>query len=146
MADPKTVLEFAKKNGAKLLDLRFTDLPGLWQHVSYPINQLTEDSFEEGFGMDGSSIRGWAAINESDMLLIPDPETCVMDPFTKHPTLSLICTIQDTITRQNYSRDPRSKNYTSARFGFTSVSKGDVNPAFQRCTAAKPIIAALSVL
>src|SRR6266404_5010788 len=66
MADAKTVLEFAKKNGAKLLDLRFTDLPGLWQHVSYPINQLTEDSFEEGFGMDGSSIRGWAAINDRD--------------------------------------------------------------------------------
>ena len=75
MADAKTVLEFAKKNGAKLLDLRFTDLPGLWQHVSYPIGQLTEDSFEEGFGMDGSSIRGWAAINESDMLLVPDPNT-----------------------------------------------------------------------
>jgi glutamine synthetase len=82
MADAKTVLEFAKKNGAKLLDLRFTDLPGLWQHVSYPISQLTADCFEEGFGMDGSSIRGWAAINESDMLLIPDPNTHMMDPFT----------------------------------------------------------------
>src|SRR5256885_17017594 len=72
---PYTTLfrSFAKKNGAKLLDLRFTDLPGLWQHVSYPIHQLSEDSFEEGFGMDGSSIRGWAAINESDMLLVPDP-------------------------------------------------------------------------
>ena len=90
MADAKTVLEFAKKNGAKLLDLRFTDLPGLWQHVSYPINQLSADSFEEGFGMDGSSIRGWAAINESDMLLIPDPSTHMMDPFTEVPTLSLL--------------------------------------------------------
>ena len=88
MADAKTVLEFAKKNGAKLLDLRFTDLPGLWQHVSYPINQLTEDSFEEGFGMDGSSIRGWAAINESDMLLVPDPKTHTMDPFTEVSTVS----------------------------------------------------------
>ena len=73
MADPKTVLEFAKKNGVKMLDLRFTDLPGLWHHVSYPIDQLSEASFDEGFGMDGSSIRGWAAIHESDMLLIPDP-------------------------------------------------------------------------
>ena len=69
MADGKTVLEFAKKNGAKILDLRFTDLPGLWHHVSYPMEMVSEDSFEEGFGMDGSSIRGWAAIHESDMLL-----------------------------------------------------------------------------
>jgi glutamine synthetase len=65
MADARAVLEFAKKNGVKMLDLRFVDLPGLWQHVSYPINQLTEDSFEEGFGMDGSSIRGWAAITKA---------------------------------------------------------------------------------
>ena len=70
---PKEVLEFAKKKEARQLDLRFTDLPGVQQHVSYPISQLKEDSFEEGFGIDGSSIRGWAAINESDMLLIPDP-------------------------------------------------------------------------
>ena len=69
----KMSLEYAKKHDAKQLDLRFTDLPGLQQHVSYPITQLKEDSFEEGFGIDGSSIRGWAAINESDMLLIPDP-------------------------------------------------------------------------
>ena len=68
MADPKAVLEFAKKNGAKLLDVRFTDIPGLWHHVSYPIQQFSESSFEDGFGMDGSSIRGWAAIHESDML------------------------------------------------------------------------------
>ena len=85
MADAKTVLEFAKKNGAKLLDLRFTDLPGLWQHVSYPINQLSADSFEEGFGMDGSSIRGWAAINESDMLLIPGSQHPHDGPFHRGP-------------------------------------------------------------
>ena len=78
---PKEVLEFAKKHDAKQLDLRFTDLPGLQQHISYPISQLNEDTFEEGFGIDGSSIRGWAAINESDMLLIPDPTTAVIDPF-----------------------------------------------------------------
>ena len=69
---PTEVLEFAKQKEARQFDLRFTDLPGLQQHVSYPISQLDEDSFEEGFGIDGSSIRGWAAINESDMLLIPD--------------------------------------------------------------------------
>src|SRR5262252_5008188 len=107
MADAKTVLEFAKTNGAKLLDLRFTDLPGLQQHVSYPISQLTEDSFEEGFGMDGSSIRGWAAINESDMLLIPDGATAAMDPFYETPTLVMICDVIDPITRQHYDRDPR---------------------------------------
>src|SRR5438128_10267711 len=107
MADAKTVLEFAKKNGAKLLDLRFTDLPGLWQHVSYPIGQLTEDSFEEGFGMDGSSIRGWAAINESDMLLIPDPSTYMMDAFTEIPTLVMVCDVIDPVTKQRYDRDPR---------------------------------------
>jgi glutamine synthetase len=104
---PKEVLEFAKKNGARQLDLRFTDLPGVQQHVSYPINQLNEDSFEEGFGFDGSSIRGWAAINESDMLLIPDPKTALMDPFFTVPTLTLLCEIVDPITRQHYERDPR---------------------------------------
>jgi glutamine synthetase len=104
---PKEVLEFAKKNGAKQLDLRFTDLPGLQQHVSYPITELSEESFEEGFGFDGSSIRGWAAINESDMLLVPDPTTAMMDPFYQVPTLVLLCEVIDPITRQHYDRDPR---------------------------------------
>ena len=95
MADPKGVLEFVKKNNVKLLDLRFTDLPGLWHHVSYPIDQLSESSFEEGFGMDGSSIRGWAAIHESDMLLMPDPNTYMLDPFTEAPTLVMVCDVVD---------------------------------------------------
>ncbi len=82
---PKEVLEFAKKNHVKQLDLRFSDIPGLQHHVSYPITELTEDSFQEGFGMDGSSIRGWAAINESDMLLIPDPSTAFIDPVLRNP-------------------------------------------------------------
>ena len=77
---PKEVLELAAQSEARQFDLRFTDLPGISQHVSYPISQLEEESFEEGFGIDGSSIRGWAAINESDMLLIPDPNTAFMDP------------------------------------------------------------------
>jgi glutamine synthetase len=105
--DPKEVLEFGKKHGTVMVDLKFIDLPGKWQHTSIPFDKLHVESFEEGVGFDGSSIRGFQPINQSDMLLIPDPETCVMDPFTKHPTLSLQCTIQDTITRQNYSRDPR---------------------------------------
>src|SRR5690242_20789313 len=104
---PKEVLEFAKANNAKVVDVRFTDLPGLWHHVSFPIHQLEESSFEEGFGMDGSSIRGWAAIHESDMLLIPDPTTAMMDPFTKDPTLVMIGDIKDPITKQQYERDPR---------------------------------------
>jgi glutamine synthetase len=103
----KEVLEFAKKNEARQLDLRFTDLPGLWQHISYPISMLTADSFEEGFGIDGSSIRGWAAINESDMLLIPDGATAFMDPFNEVPTLVMTSDVIDPITRQHYDRDPR---------------------------------------
>ncbi|MGC2320992.1 MAG: type I glutamate--ammonia ligase [Terriglobales bacterium] len=107
MADPKTVMEYVKKNGAKVLDLRFTDLPGLWHHVSYPIDQFSEASFEEGFGMDGSSIRGWAAIHESDMLLIPDANWYMMDPFTEAPTLVMIADVIDPVTKQRYDRDPR---------------------------------------
>ena len=104
---PKEVLEFAKTNGVQFLDLRFTDLPGLQHHVSYPIGELNEETFEEGFGMDGSSIRGWAAINESDMLLVPDPATAFIDPFNQHKTLVMTGDVIDPITRQHYDRDPR---------------------------------------
>src|SRR6202163_2459754 len=105
---PKEVLEFAKKNDAKQLDLSFTDIPSLQHHVSYPIKHLEESSFEEGFGFDGSSIRGWAAINESDMLLIPDPVTAMLDPFYEVKTLVMLCNVIDPITRQTYDRDPRN--------------------------------------
>src|SRR6266550_3516085 len=104
---PKEVLEFAKKNDAKQLDLRFTDIPSLQHHVSYPIKHLSESSFEDGYGMDGSSIRGWAAINESDMLLIPDPTTAMMDPFAEIPTLIMLGDVIDPITKQHYLKDPR---------------------------------------
>src|ERR1700712_3990050 len=104
---PKEVLEFVAKNDARQVDLRFTDIPGLLQHISYPINMLTEGSFEEGFGIDGSSIRGWAAINESDMLLIPDPKTGFIDPFMETKTYVMIGDIKDPITKQSYERDPR---------------------------------------
>jgi len=103
----KEALEFAKKNDARQFDLRFTDLPGLTQHISYPINMFTESSFEDGFGIDGSSIRGWAAINESDMLILPDPATAFMDPFAETRTLVMLGDIIDPITRQHYDRDPR---------------------------------------
>src|SRR6202158_6232509 len=102
-----TVLEFAQQQGVQLFDLRFSDLHGLWHHISYPIGKLTAESFREGFGMDGSSIRGWAAIHESDMLLIPDPSTFVIDPFTEIPTLGMIADVIDPVTRQRYDRDPR---------------------------------------
>lgn len=105
---PNEVLEFAKKNRAVMVDLKFMDFPGTWQHFSVPLSELDEDSFEAGFGFDGSSIRGWQPIHASDMLVIPDPATAVMDPFMKEPTLSLICNIVDPITKENYSRDPRN--------------------------------------
>ena len=105
---PKEVMKMTKDQGVKMVDLKFMDYPGMWQHLTVPISQLEEDSFEEGFGFDGSSIRGWQAIHASDMLLLPDPATAVMDPFTAAPTLSLICNIVDPITKERYSRDPRN--------------------------------------
>ncbi len=104
---PKDVIEFAKKNGAKFIDLKFIDLPGIWQHTTVPAHRIEEGIFEDGFGFDGSSIRGWQPINASDMTIVPDPTTARMDPFTAHPTLSMICDVKDPITGQRYSRDPR---------------------------------------
>jgi glutamine synthetase len=105
--DVNSAIELGREHGAVMVDLKFVDLIGKWQHTSVPFQRLVPEAFDEGFGFDGSSIRGFQPINQSDMLLLPDPTTAVMDPFTKHPTLSIICTIQDTITRQRYTRDPR---------------------------------------
>lgn len=107
MSDAKKVLEYAKSNNAVMVDLRFCDLPGTWQHTSVPIHRLDEDAFEDGFGFDGSSIRGFQPINASDMLLQPDPATAQMDPFTEQPTLVLVCNVVDPITKEPYSRNPR---------------------------------------
>jgi glutamine synthetase len=104
---PKEVLEYSKKNNVQIVDIKFTDLFGTWQHFSITPHQLAEDVFEEGLGFDGSSIRGFQTINESDMLLIPDPKTAFLDPFTQVPTLSLIANIKDPITGESYSKDPR---------------------------------------
>jgi glutamine synthetase len=104
---PADVVKYAREHGAKMLDCKFTDFPGSWQHITYPINRL-EDGMEEGFGFDGSSIRGWQTIENSDMLMIPDPATAKMDPFLETPTVSMICDIVDPITRESYSRCPRS--------------------------------------
>src|SRR4029434_2656727 len=123
----------ARKQGAKMVDVKFVDTFGTWQHFSVPVGELTEDVFEEGFGFDGSSIRGWKSIEASDMLAMPDPESPVIDPFCAAPTqtltrgtrasparasafierfcaaptLSLTCTIAETGTKEAYSRDPR---------------------------------------
>jgi len=104
---PKEVLEFAKEHNVKIVDLKFCDALGMWQHFSLPISKLKEESFKEGFGFDGSSIRGWQAIHESDMLIVPDPDTTFIDPFFEVPTISFICNIVDPITRENYTKDPR---------------------------------------
>src|SRR6202022_4464372 len=92
---PREVLERAKADGVEVVDVRFIDLPGTWQHFSLPLGELDEASFTEGLGFDGSSIRGFQAINESDMLLIPDPESATIDPVLSHKTLFLICDIID---------------------------------------------------
>jgi glutamine synthetase len=105
---PREVLAMCREKEVKAVDLRFTDFLGAWQHFTIPVGKLEEDTFEDGLGFDGSSIRGWQAINESDMLLVPVPDTAVIDPFASIPTLSMICSVQDPITREDYSRDPRN--------------------------------------
>ena len=104
---PREVLERAKAEGVEVVDVRFIDLPGTWQHFSLPLGELEVDSFTDGLGFDGSSIRGFQAINESDMLLMPDPDSATIDPVLSHKTLFLICDVVDPITGQPYSRDPR---------------------------------------
>ena len=104
---PSEVVKLAKEEGVKIVDFKFTDLPGMWQHFSIPATELKEDMFEEGLGFDGSSIRGFQAINESDMLLFPDPATAIVDPVCGIPTLSIICNIKDPITLESYTRDVR---------------------------------------
>src|SRR5438270_10141782 len=101
------VIRKARDAGVQVVDLRFTDLPGTWQHFSIPIKELTEDLFKEGIGFDGSSIRGFQAINESDMLLFPDPASAFVDPCLEVPTLSLTCDVSGPVTGARYSRDPR---------------------------------------
>src|ERR671922_1812725 len=106
-AQAKDVLALAQEHGVRMVDLKFTDLPGTWQHVGMSIQSLDDDAFTEGLGFDGSSIRGFQEIQESDMVLIPDASTAVIDPFHEQRTLSVICGVIDPITREPYSRDPR---------------------------------------
>jgi glutamine synthetase len=104
----KAVLKYAEDEGAKFVSVRFTDLPGSWQHLTFPIGELSESTFTEGFGFDGSSIRGFASIHESDMLLIPDAARYWMEPFTEEPTLCIVANVVDPITKEGYAFDPRA--------------------------------------
>ncbi len=121
------VLSLVKDGGIEIVDLRFCDLPGLMQHFSVPAHALSEDSFEEGFGFDGSSIRGFQEIQESDMLLVPDPATVVVDPFRQHPTLNLNCFVRDPVTGESYSRDPRYVAFKAEKY---LVSTGIADKAY----------------
>jgi glutamine synthetase len=105
---PQEVLKMIQDEGIKIIDLKFIDMPGIWQHCSFYYDQIDESSFTDGVAFDGSSIRGWKAINESDMAMVPDPTTAWIDPFYKEPTLSMICSIKEPRTGEWYSRDPRS--------------------------------------
>lgn len=104
----KKILSYVKDNNIQFIDFKFMDFPGQWQHFTVPVSQLSEDSFEDGYGFDGSSIRGWKPINESDMLIIPDPNTMFVDEFIESPTLSLICDVYEPATKEKYSRCPRN--------------------------------------
>ncbi|MBI4224029.1 MAG: type I glutamate--ammonia ligase [Deltaproteobacteria bacterium] len=104
---PKNVLSMVKEQGPKMVDFKFIDFVGIWHHFSVPVAELTESSFEEGFGFDGSSLRGWMPIHISDMLIKPDPKTAVMDPFYLEKTLNMICNIIDPVTHEHYAKDPR---------------------------------------
>ena len=105
---PKDFFAFAEKNGAKMVDLKFTDIFGTWQHCSYPLSTWNDGTFEDGVGFDGSSIRGWQTIDSSDMLAVPDPASVKLDPFFKQPTVSVLADIVDPITKEDYNKDPRN--------------------------------------
>src|ERR687893_2023356 len=105
--EPEEALAWAAETKAQMVDLKFCDLLGSWQHMTLPVTAFDESAFDEGLGFDGSSIRGWQGISESDMLLMPDPGSAVLDPFAERPTLSLVCEVADPTTRQAYGRDPR---------------------------------------
>src|SRR5439155_8938069 len=104
---PADVVKLAKDEGVAIVDFRFCDLPGLMQHFSVPAHELTEDAFADGYGFDGSSIRGFQEIQESDMILMPDPNTAIIDPFREHTTLNINCFVRDPVTGESYTRDPR---------------------------------------
>ena len=124
---PADVLGIVKDEGVEIIDFRFCDLPGLMQHFSVPAHEFSEDAFEEGYGFDGSSIRGFQEIQESDMILLPDPNTAVIDPFRVHKTLNVNCFVRDPVTGEAYSRDPR---YVAKKAEDYLVSTGLADTAY----------------
>jgi glutamine synthetase len=123
---PRDVVKLVKDNDVKMIDFRFIDLPGIWQHYSIPAHRLNESLFEEGLGFDGSSIRGFAEIQESDMLVFPDPATAFVDPLLEVPTLALICNIKDPLTLEPFSRDPRYIAQKAEKY-LISTGLGDIS-------------------
>src|SRR5919109_2491837 len=134
MASPRDALKLVADSGAEVVDLRFCDLPGLMQHFSIPASELTEEGFEDGFGFDGSSIRGFQEIQESDMLLVPDPETAYVDPFREHTTVNINCFVKDPVTGEWYSRDPRNVGRKAEAYlkqsGIADISYWGPEPEF----------------
>ena len=130
---PREVLALCREREIKAIDLRFMDFPGTQKHFTIPLQALTEQSFEEGFGFDGSSMHGWQSINESDMLVVPQSETAIVDPFQKQ-TLTMICNIQDPITREDYAKDPRNVARKAERYmkstGLAEVANFGPEPEF----------------
>ncbi len=124
---PKEVLTLIREKQIKAVDLRFIDFPGTWQHVTTPAANIEESTFEEGVGFDGSSIRGWQAINESDMIMIPDPDSAFIDPFFKENTLVMVCAIKDPLSHQDYLRDPR---YIARKAVNYMISSGIADTAY----------------
>jgi len=124
---PNDVMALIKEHSVQAIDMRFVDLPGLWQHFTISAKEFAVDTFEEGLGFDGSSIRGFQEIQESDMLLMPDPATAFIDPFTAAPTLVLICNVKDPVTGEAYSRDPR---YIAAKAESYLKSTGIADTAY----------------
>jgi len=121
---PKDVVKLVKDQDIKFIDFRFMDFPGLQQHFTLPASELDESTFEDGLGFDGSSIRGWQGIHESDMLVLPDPQTATIDPFSTIPTLILYCNILDPITKERYTKDPRNIAQKAEKY-MASLGIGD---------------------
>lgn len=130
--DAKAVMELIKSRNIQMVDLRFMDLPGLWQHFTVPAPAFSEDAFKDGVGFDGSSIRGWRSIHESDMIVIPDPQSAFIDPFFAQPTVTLICDILDPVTHEPYPRDPRNIALKATSY---LLSTGIADTAFFGCEA-----------
>ncbi|HWC38158.1 MAG TPA: glutamine synthetase beta-grasp domain-containing protein, partial [Acidimicrobiales bacterium] len=124
---PAEVLRLAQDEQVEIVDFRFCDLPGLTQHFSVPVTQLTDEGFEEGYGFDGSSIRGFQEIQESDMILLPDANTAVIDPFRQHRTLNINCFVNDPVTGESYTRDPR---YVAKKAEDYLISTGIADTAY----------------